>query len=618
MLDINDRNCLTTALTPPPGMVFEEAIATTYSLDPRVLMEVPVHLSAWEWTNDGTSNNDPIKAFEAVRRFSDKISVYVQNAKIYAPKMTRPSLVFSLLETMIVEVAAPGDGVFHPKIWLLRFSDGQDDLYRLIVLTRNITRDYSWDIIVQIEGRPEISGNGRPKPNKMNEPLCFFLSKLPGLAKRRITKDKVKQAERFASVLRHVHWDLPKGYDCRYFLNGFEKHGWKIPDTDQLIVVSPFCSDAALERLASKGANNLALISCADEFRKLKQPTLDRFDKCYCFNDHAIYEDGETTENDELPLSKDLHAKLLLYQTKGSSNGYAHPRTHIVTGSANATNSAMLPMGASTANVEFMVELNAPPGKLGRIENFLENNLNPLLTEYSRVEKPQENEDIQENRRLIDDAVKIISGLDLSLECRRENEAQNWDLVLHGHIPPLDGIDSLTAHPLTASTNEKATELLDSESGQHLIGEYPATMLTGLLVFNVSVDSETDRFVVNLPVENLPIDERRTGIFRNIIGNRDDFVRYLLLLLSDFSGEGHFPSSMTTGKRWLSNRSFDKEPPLLEILTRACSRHPEQLKTLADVIDDLSRSEKHVESNVFPGHFLDLWKKFAPLINDEK
>jgi len=46
MLDPNERSLLTSLLTPPLGMVFDQGLATTYSLDPLTLLGVPVHL-AW-------------------------------------------------------------------------------------------------------------------------------------------------------------------------------------------------------------------------------------------------------------------------------------------------------------------------------------------------------------------------------------------------------------------------------------------------------------------------------------------------------------------------------------------------------------------------------------------
>ena len=42
MLNPDSRSIYTSALTPPPGMVFDEGLGTTFSLDPTTLLSIPV------------------------------------------------------------------------------------------------------------------------------------------------------------------------------------------------------------------------------------------------------------------------------------------------------------------------------------------------------------------------------------------------------------------------------------------------------------------------------------------------------------------------------------------------------------------------------------------------
>ena len=44
MLHPSDRSLYTDALTPPRGYIFDQAIGTTYTLDPITLLTIPVHL----------------------------------------------------------------------------------------------------------------------------------------------------------------------------------------------------------------------------------------------------------------------------------------------------------------------------------------------------------------------------------------------------------------------------------------------------------------------------------------------------------------------------------------------------------------------------------------------
>ena len=65
--------------------------------------------------------------------------------------------VFALLESSIFEVVLKKERSFHPKVWLVKYIDSNGKaLYRLIVLSRNLTFDRSWDVAVVLEG--EASG----------------------------------------------------------------------------------------------------------------------------------------------------------------------------------------------------------------------------------------------------------------------------------------------------------------------------------------------------------------------------------------------------------------------------------------------------------------------------
>ena len=69
---------------------------------------------------------------------------------------------------MVVEVAAPTGGVFHPKMWVLRFVDPDDPgkaLLLLMILSRNLTADRSWDVALTLEGQPSSTLSRRePSP----------------------------------------------------------------------------------------------------------------------------------------------------------------------------------------------------------------------------------------------------------------------------------------------------------------------------------------------------------------------------------------------------------------------------------------------------------------------
>ena len=149
MLNPSHRSLNTSFLVPPVGMIFDEAILTTYSLDPSVVLEIPVYLSLLATDSKPI---DPYSILASIKKLKERITIFSQKGLIQVPKDRKPNPVFSYLEDMIIESESPRGGVFHPKIWLLRFVNGKDIVYRLVVLSRNLTKDNSWDIALQLDG----------------------------------------------------------------------------------------------------------------------------------------------------------------------------------------------------------------------------------------------------------------------------------------------------------------------------------------------------------------------------------------------------------------------------------------------------------------------------------
>ena len=64
MLNPNNRTLYTSALTPPAGMVFDQAIATTFSMDPTLLLEAPVYLALLN--ENGREEPDPLQILQSL------------------------------------------------------------------------------------------------------------------------------------------------------------------------------------------------------------------------------------------------------------------------------------------------------------------------------------------------------------------------------------------------------------------------------------------------------------------------------------------------------------------------------------------------------------------------
>lgn len=598
MLNPNSRSLYTSALAPPPGMIFDEAVATTFSMDPALLLEAPVYLALM--AADGQTDPDPLAVLEAIRRYSKRITVYVECGRIQIPQIAKPNPLFGFLENMVVEVSAPGGGVFHPKVWAIRFvsPDQSCAMYRLVVLSRNMTADQSWDLSLQLEG----SVVGRK--SKLNKPLAQFFGMLPGLAIGDVAAEREAQAHRFAEALHRVEWELPEGFDeLAFYLPGIKGFDWEPPEANRMAVISPFCSDYALQNLASKSIAADALISRPESLSALKPETLSLFTQCLHLDDAAETEDGEEGTASEHPLATGLHAKVYLFETR-----YYSDYTHVIMGSANATNAAL----NAAKNIEILVGLVGRKSKVGGIDELLgADGLGEYLVDFDVSKESIVDVERQAAEACVEDARYRLADAALSLECSPATKESLWSLLLIGEIPPLEGIVSAEAWPITLQSDSRATSLLSSEP---VVWECDAAYVTGLIAFDLKTNHPdvSARFVLNLPIAGIP-GERDSAILQTVINNQEGFIRYLLLLLGDDTAQGIEGGSAAGWTKWLARLAAGEDIPLLEELTRTFSRHPERLSEVSRLVRDLS---KGADNAVVPDEFLGMWSVFESAIGE--
>lgn len=599
MLNPNSRSLYTSSLTPPPGMIFDEAIATTFSMDPALLLEAPVYLALM--AADGQTDPDPLSVLEAIRRYSKRITVYVQRGRIQVPQIAKPNPLFGFLEEMVIEVTAPGGGVFHPKVWAIRFvsPDQSSSMYRLVVLTRNMTTDQSWDLSLQLEGTI-----ARRKYNS-NRPLAHFFKLLPDLATGQKDAGRVEQALRFAQDLHRVQWELPDGFDeLTFYLPGTKGFDWKPPTANRMAVISPFCSDEVLRALVKQTKVADALISRSESLSALKKDTLQLFSKCLHLDEAAETEDGEEDDVAEQPIATGLHAKVYLFETR-----YYSDYTHVVMGSANATNAAL----NASKNIEILVGLVGRKNKVGGIDELLgADGLGEYLVNFDSTKEAEIDVAKLDAEKSVENARSRLSEVALSIECSLGTKDGLWALVLTGEIPSLEGVVSAFAWPITV-TRDFAVDILGSDAhGGIRLGEFSASSITGLIAFELKTNHPevTARFVLNLPVIGVP-EERNAAILQTVINNKDGFIRYLLLLLGDDSVSGLDPGNGSGFAKWLARLADGEDVPLLEELTRTYSRHPERLTEISGLVRDLTQGSKNA---IIPDDFLNLWTVFESAI----
>lgn len=605
MLNIDRRELLIEALRPPEGYIFDRGIGTTFSLDLLTLLVAPLSLALAEVSEAEEALRDPILLLDGLQQYAERLIIFCQAGRIAVP--SRHSYLYRFLEPMVVEVQAPRGGVFHPKVWLLRYlSDDLAPCYRLLVLSRNLTFDNSWDLMVRLEGELAVH---RVYAYGRNHPLGDFIEQLPELALRPVASRIADHVALLQDEVRRVDFQVPEPFAA----DGWGFHPFGIPgysrrkplevDSNRVLVMSPFLSDHVLDNLTESGEEHV-LISRVESLAQLEQKTLERFDACYVIDDLVVGAETEEPESADLAGAgvedrlepAGLHAKLFIMESGWYATWFL--------GSANATNAAL-----GHANVEFVVELHGKRSRVG-IDAVLgddeDNALRALLRSHEpSLEAPEPSNPAES---LADKVRRWLLGLKFQGEVQQRDE-EMYDVVLspEGDEAPPMGRYKVHCWPIT-QRSERAVSLEDPPWHVRFAG-LSLVSLTPFIAFEVQAivadRSHTLRFVQNVPLAGL-LEERDAQLYGVIIADRKDFLRYLWLVLSggevDLGQWVTRSSSTATGPWWWRS---DTELPLLERMVRALSRSPDKLVRITEIVEQIRAIER--EAEVLPEGFDDLW-----------
>ncbi|WP_377830851.1 phospholipase D family protein (plasmid) [Bradyrhizobium lupini] len=598
-LDPEQRTLYGANLQPPAGYVFDTAVATTFSLDFETALAVPVSLALFAAENRDDILTHPLAMLEGAERIAGRLLVFTDAGHIQAH--TRPhSRLCSLLERIIVEVAAPNGGAFHPKIWALRFKPLRADeltRIRLLVLSRNLTRDRSWDIALTLDGVVA------KRPLALNRPLADLIRRLPDLATAGLPNGARNLTEELAEEVRHTDWDLPELFQSVAFaVNGLGGKQWRPEPCARLGVISPFCDDKALSMLADlAGAEKPVLIGRSDELALVPGATLARFGRVAVLDEMAATEDGEETDTTAL---QGLHAKAFIAELGWD--------TAITVGSGNATRPALL----SGSNVEVFATLTGKRSRVGSVEEILgDKGFGRLTRPFVPDELVAVDTALRAAEARLDAARRDICRSSLKLRCERTQSADDgcllWRVWLIPSAPlPLLGIGGLRAWPITRGEGHGKDALETLLLGQPVdLGAMPLIDLTRFVAFHLT-DKEGEvsiLFSTGLVLEGLP-SERHAAILRWVIDSKDAFFRYLRLLLSELGDPFAAALAAQQGSGHGAWRMAD-DAPLLEEMVRAFCRGGDQLRAIERLITRLETIEPS-EADPIPAEFRTLWDTF--------
>jgi len=600
-----DRTLLLEALRPPPGFRLDLAVCTTYSLDLMALLVAPLAFTFFDWEEeDGQPTRDPNALLEAIRRHVDRIHVFCQAGQIAVPPTYR--MLFSYLESSVHEVRAhKSDGVFHPKVWMLRYAnDGEAPQYRLLCASRNLTFDRSWDTLLVLDG---VAGK---RPEKKNEPLARFLRALPAMAVQALPGSAGDSLIELADEMGRVEFQLPENVEEIDFwplgLPG-EQDTWPFPErADRGLVISPFLTEGTLARLSISGEQTL--ISRIDSLGTRGPKQLGGYE-VFALSDAA---DLEAEEGAEAEAARDtsaelsgLHAKLFAFDVAGVGR--------VWTGSANATNAAF------HNNVEFLVEMRGRSQHMG-VEAILcpaqkgINVLRDLLEPFTPYEEGGVDSTQQKLDQMLTALRRFVVSLELELHAELADE-DHYDLSLSPTSKPAqpEGECELRCWPLTLKQEVGAQHVSPDSHAPLLFPGLSFEALTTFFAFEgrVSIDGRSGscRFVLNLPGTGFP-DNRRQRLLRYMLKDREQVMRYLFLLLGDVGTLSI--SDITGSSRYAGGGAMDggfrAGIPMLEALVEALDRHPEKLDQVARFVTELRSTGDG--RDLLPEDFDQIW---APL-----
>lgn len=517
-------------LAPPAGYHLDFAVGTTYSLDLDALVGASLALGLGEETDSSLMDN-PVCLLEALRSTGGKVVLFCEDGQIHLPGKVTP--LYILLEHSVFPVKTgkrsgiAGYPSFHPKFWLIRYEGAPKEyLYRVIVLSRNLTFDRSWDVAYSMDGTKVAHDTGK------NRPVCDFLhyleNQLPdrggGAEKRRGIRSLIHELPYIAFAPGEKEfWDyefLPTGYKLR------GREAPSILDTPlfsdtfhELLILSPFLSAGVLSEFNHRNDMSgikdprYVLFTRAASLAKLKPADLSNF-QVYIMKDLVVDGEAAISGQGEDFSRQDIHAKVYMVRKYADTDLYL--------GSLNASHNAVY------GNVEFMLRLRSK----NRYLNLKQLMASLCCNDPGGADSPFQPVDLEtlrlaedvreESRSRLDNAIKAL--LRKGPTACVEKEEGSYALTVR-FTDMKETAYEIMLRPLLCA---KYQPVMTSNRFDGLT----LTQLSEFYAISASDGLETVQRVAIIPTDGLP-EERERAVITSIINNRACFYRYIAFLLGD-------------------------------------------------------------------------------------
>lgn len=601
MLEMDEgRVSFADALRPPVGYDLSFAVGTTYSLDLRALLGICIPLGLG-FEPEALDSINPVSLFAALNRLQGKLVVYCDKGSMRADVSpgSQTSGLLMLLEGMVHQVSVNWKrkdalSSFHPKVWVIEYSarDGGASLYRLMVMSRNLTFDTSWDVVVSLDGHP---GEG----DACSEHVAQFLEFLAS-GDRATTTDSddtrrrdshTVRVRKLADEVRKVRFKVDdKSFDSADFLPFGPQSGDSSNLMDarkcdlltwrwrSMLVVSPFLSsgeDAPLTVMArhrSGVSGRYVLLSREDSLVELPSGARNAYE-CFCpassLADVELDGEGGVDASDY----SNLHAKLYFSQDMGG-------KRKLWAGSLNASRNGIY------NNVEALIALSVRPSYL-----TFQQVLKPLIGDGGKERPPfvpfdpptvveSAQEDDREFRRAFRIASRLVSFRWVTVRSEDDVASMGVKIEVASTNKACEGV-ALTLSPLLAS------ETLPISTGtristQELIfaGLRPEQVSAFFVIHGSDSDGNTRDCVTVCPHDRfddagLSLESRSSKVLGKILSQSNGELSQYIVHAFDLpeaayavNGQVHAPSTSS------SNRTLPVPSGLYERLLDMADTNP--------------------------------------------
>ena len=596
----NDRLDYGQVLSPPLNYKLDFAIGTTYSLDLDALVGACIALGLSEETDSELMNN-PVCLLEALRATGDKVALFCEGGQIHLPNNI--TSLYILLEKMVFQVmTGKRKGIakfpsFHPKFWLIRYvNEKKEPLYRVVVLSRNLTFDRSWDVTFCMDGVKKTTTTDKNYP--VGDFLAYLIKQLPNSENASAKSKKIKS---IIKELSNIHFELnsrefydfdfiPVGVkDSEGGFHSIENYPLFNDSFHEILIMSPFVSNGVIKDFNERNTwishTDYTLITRASELGKLKVEDCSNFE-IYTMKDAVVDGESSISEEESSIQKQDIHAKIYMVRKNSDSDLYL--------GSLNASHNAIY------GNIEFMIRLKGKNRYLN-LEKLKESLMgaddkeNPFqLVSMEQIGKLQETEPshaldtyIKELNRLVPYA-KVIAN---------EN---SYDIAIT--FPNFKSDYKVTISPLLSN------KVLEIEENI-LFTSLELTQLSEFYKITVSDGKNTISRVIIIPTEGIP-DDREKAVVSSVVNDKNCFYRYIAFLLGDNYILSALEANDKNGETNHDGKSVQhiQMPALYEKMLRTAATFPERLKEIDNLINAIS------DDGVIPEHFEELYNTFKKAV----